>query len=192
MNSYPRFAEIKGIKYEINTDFRVALECNEIANNSEIKDEERSLAIIYLLFGEQGLNDYENWNSLLRIAIKFLSCGKEEDEYEYDNEEKEENMDYKQDWGYIRTSFFSDYAIDLDKEKMHWWRFYELLCGLSEKCILSRVRFIRDFDIGQIKDSAEREKWIKQKEIVALKQTKNEKSSEEKRLDELFEKQLRR
>lgn len=191
MNSYPRFAEIKGIKYEINTDFRVALECNEIANNSEIKDEERSLAIIYLLFSEQGLNDYENWNSLLRIAIKFLSCGKEIED-EYDNEEKEENMDYQQDWGYIRTSFFSDYAIDLDKEKMHWWRFYELLCGLSEKCILSRVRFIRDFDIGQIKDSAEREKWIKQKEMVALKQTKNEKSSEEKRLDELFEKQLRR
>lgn len=191
MNSYPRFAKIKGIKYEINTDFRVALECNEIANNSEIKDEERSLAIIYLLFGEQGLNDYENWNSLLRIAIKFLSCGKEIED-EYDNEEKEENMDYQQDWGYIRTSFFSDYAIDLDKEKMHWWRFYELLCGLSEKCILSRVRFIRDFDIGQIKDSAEREKWIKQKEMVALKQTKNEKSSEEKRLDELFEKQLRR
>lgn len=191
MNSYPKFAEIKGIKYEINTDFRVALECNEIANNSEIKDEERSLAIIYLLFGEQGLNDYENWNSLLRIAIKFLSCGKEIED-EYDNEEKEENMDYQQDWGYIRTSFFSDYAIDSDKEKMHWWRFYELLCGLSEKCILSRVRFIRDFDIGQIKDSAEREKWIKQKEMVALKQTKNEKSSEEKRLDELFEKQLRR
>ena len=105
MNSYPKFAEIKGIKYEINTDFRVALECNEIANNSEIKDEERSLAIIYLLFGEQGLNDYENWNSLLRIAIKFLSCGKEIED-EYDNEEKEENMDYQQDWGYIRTSFF--------------------------------------------------------------------------------------
>lgn len=191
MNSYPKFAEIKGIKYEINTDFRVALECNEIANNSKIKDEERSLAIIYLLFGEQGLNDYENWNSLLRIAIKFLSYGKEIED-EYDNEEKGENIDYQQDWGYIRTSFFSDYTIDLDKEKMHWWRFYELLCGLSEKCILSRVRFIRDFDIGQIKDSAEREKWIKQKEMVALKQTKNEKSSEEKRLDELFEKQLRR
>ena len=191
MNSYPKFAEIKGIKYEINTDFRVALECNEIANNSKIKDEERSLAIIYLLFGEQGLNDYEHWNSLLRIAIKFLSYGKEIED-EYDNEEKGENIDYQQDWGYIRTSFFSDYTIDLDKEKMHWWRFYELLCGLSEKCILSRVRFIRDFDIGQIKDSAEREKWIKQKEMVALKQTKNEKSSEEKRLDELFEKQLRR
>lgn len=189
MNSYPKFAEIKGIRYKINTDFRVALKCNEIANSSDIKDEERSLAIIYLLFGNKGLNDYVNWNSLLKVAIKFLSCGKETIEDEYDSEEKEENMNYQQDWGYIRTSFFSDYTIDLDKAKMHWWRFYELLCGLSEKCILSRVRFIRDFDISQIKDSEEREKWIKQKEIVALKQ---EKSSEEKRLDELFEKQLRR
>ena len=69
-------------------------------------------------------------------------------------------MDYKQDWKYIRTSFFSEYNIDLDNTKMHWWRFYDLLCGLSEKCILNRVHYIRDFDISQIKDSKEKEKWI--------------------------------
>lgn len=190
MNSYPRIAEIKGKKFEINTDFRVALKCNEIITSADVSDEEKSLAVIYLLFGDEGLNDCENWNGLIRVATKYLSCGKDtETENEYDDEEKEANMDYQQDWGYIRTSFFSDYAIDLDIAQMHWWRFYELLCGLSEKCIFNRVRFIRDFDISQIKDSEEQAKWIKQKEIVALKQEKN---SEEKRLDELFEKQIRR
>lgn len=65
-----------------------------------------------------------------------------------------------------------------------------MLSGLTDKCILSRVRYVRDFDVEQIKDSKEKEKWIKQKQQVALIK-KTEKSPEEKRLDELFEKQLR-
>ena len=74
---------------------------------------------------------------------------------------------------------------------MHWWEFYNLLCGLSEKCVLNRVRFVRNFDISQIKDSKERQKWIEQKEQVALKKKERQKTSEEKRLDELFEEQLK-
>ena len=67
---------------------------------------------------------------------------------------------------------------------------FNLLCGLSEKCILNRVRFVRDFDISQIKDSKEYEKWAKQKEQLSLKK-EDIKTSEERRLDELFEQQLK-
>lgn len=73
---------------------------------------------------------------------------------------------------------------------MHWWEFFDLLCGLSDKCILNRVRYIRNFDISKIKDVKEKEEWIKQKEQVALKK-ETQKTPEQKRLDELFEKQLR-
>ena len=182
MNNYPEYAKVKDKKYKINTDFKIALKCNEIAE-SDIPDEERGMAIIYLLFGDEGLNDTENWNDLLSIAIKFLSCGKETKK-----EKEEANMSFEQDWGYIQASFFSDYNIDLSKQKMHWWQFYDLMCGLTEKCVLNRVRFVRDFDISQIKDSRERQKWIEQKEQVAL---KKEKTAEEKRLDKLFERQMK-
>lgn len=76
---------------------------------------------------------------------------------------------------------------------MHWWEFYNLLCGLSDRCIFNRVRFVRDFDINQIKDSKEREKWARQKQLVELKtkEKASEKTAEEERLDELFEKQLK-
>lgn len=186
MTNYPQFAQVKENKYKINTDFRIALKCDEIAR-SNVSEEERALAIIYLLFGDKGLEDSQNWNKLLSIALKYLNFNKEPKE----SEEKEEaNMDFEQDWSYIQASFFSDYNIDLSKIQMHWWQFYDLLCGLTEKCILNRVRFVRDFDISQIKDSRERERWIKQKEQVALKQDII-KTEEEKRLDDLFEKQLR-
>ncbi len=190
MNKYPKFAEIKGKRYKINTDYRVALKCNGIINDKSISDEERSLAIIYLLFSDEGLNNINDWERLLKVAVKFLSCNNNGNENNY-NKKEEVNMDYQQDWSYIRTSFFSEYNIDLDTVEMHWWRFYELLCGMSEKCIFNRVMFIRDFDISQIKDSVEKEKWIRQKKAVALKQKETEKTAEEKRLDDLFEQQLR-
>lgn len=187
MNSYPKFAQIEDRKYKINTDFRVAIECDKVAR-SNVSEEERALAIIYLLFGDEGLQNSQDWKDLIAIALKYLSCGKEKQE---DNEEQEIDMDFEQDWEHIRTSFFYDYKVKLEQGTyMHWWEFYNLLCGLSDKCILNRIRFIRDFDIEQIKDSKEKEKWIKQKEQVALKK-EIIKTSEEKRLDELFEKQMR-
>lgn len=186
MSNYPKFAQIGNKKYKINTDYRIALKCEEIAK-SNVSEEERALAIIYLLFGDEGLKDSQNWNELLSIALKYLSCGKKIKE---DSNKEDDDIDFKQDWSYIKTSFFYDYEIDLEEKQMHWWKFFELLSGLSEQCILSRVRFVRNYDISQIKDSKEREKWIKQKEQVAL-EKENIKTAEERRLDELFEKQLK-
>ena len=185
MTSDPEDAEVNGKRYKINTDFRIALRCNEISENNDIMDEERGLAIVYLLFGDEGINNIEDSNELLEIALKFLSCGQKK---EKDNKKEEVDMDFEQDWNYIQTSFFSDYNIDLTKSQIHWWKFCNMLGGLTDKCIFNRVRFVRNFDISQIKDSKEREKWIKQKELVAL---KREKTSEEKRLDEIFERQLK-
>ena len=182
MNKYIEYALANNNKYKINTDFRVALKCDEIAK-SDVSEEERALAIIYLLFGDEGLNNENDWEKLQKVALKYLNMNKENN-----NDNEEANMSFEQDWGYIQASFFSDYNIDLSNTKMHWWQFYDLMCGLTEKCVLNRVRFVRDFDISQIKDSKEKEKWIKQKEMLTL---KREKTLEEKRLDELFEKQMK-
>lgn len=189
MNEYPKIALIGKKRYKINTDFKIALKCINIAENYNISDTERALAIIYLLFGDEGLNAPNDWEKLVKIGLKFLRCGQEES-----CENTDKNMDFNQDWGYIRTSFFYDYKIDLETVKMHWWSFYEKICGLSEKCILNRVRFIRDFDISKIKDRKEQEKWIKQKKNVALKKNKEtyKKNSEQERLDKLFEEQLKK
>lgn len=185
MTNYPEYAEVKGKRYKINTDFRIALKCNKIAEDNEIMDEERGLAILYLLFGDKGLENIEDSEELLKIALKFLSCAQK---IEKTNKKEEVDMDFEQDWNYIQTSFFSDYNIDLTKSQIHWWQFCNMIGGLTDKCIFNRVRFVRNFDISQIKDPKEREKWIKQKELVAL---KREKTSEEKRLDEIFERQLK-
>lgn len=174
MNNYPEYAEVNGKKYKINTDFRVAIECNRIAEDGTIGDYERTLAIIYTLFGEKGLDEVEDYTELLEIAKKYLVCGKTLDK----NDEKPD-MDFVEDMDYIEASFMSDYHIDLSNVEMHWWKFFNLMGGLSNSelgncCVLNRIRNLRTFDIKNIKDKKERDKIIKAQNEVALKKYKKE------------------
>lgn len=182
MINYPTKVKIEDRIYPINTDFKVALECEKIVKDNSISSEEKSLAIIYKLFGDKGLDNPNDWEELSKIAVKFLSCGNKLD----NKNNKEPDMDFIQDEKYIKASFMSDYNIDLSKISLHWWDFFNLLNGLTEKSILSRVRFIRNYDISQIKDSKEKQKWQEQKELVALEKTKKELSKEEKENVEMF------
>ena len=68
----PEYVKVGDNKYKINTDFRVAIECNRIARDKSIKDLERALAIIYKLFGEAGL-DCKEQAKLLELGINQTS-----------------------------------------------------------------------------------------------------------------------
>ena len=152
------------------------------------------MAIIYKLFGDEGLDNPQDWDKLLELGIKYLSLNKDTSDVDKDTEI---DMDFSEDMDYIEASFMSDYRIDLTTEKMHFWKFYNLLEGLSNSelgncCVLNRVRNLRTFDLSQIKDNKERERLAKAKEMVALKSTKKEvkltKEQEEsmRKLDEII------
>ena len=191
--NYPEYAEIDGKRYKINTDFRVAIECNRIAQDNTINNIERAMAIIYKLFGDEGLDDSDNYDKLLDIAQKYLSCGKE---VESDNDEQD--MDYYEDLDYIEASFMSDYHIDLANTKMHWWKFFNLINGLSNSefgdcCILNRIRNLRNFDPSEIQDNKEREKIIKAKKSVELRSNRPSLTKEqEKSVEFLYETLLKK
>lgn len=189
---YPKYVKIGEKKYKINTDFRVAIECQEIALDDSIGDFERALAIIYKLFGDDGLDDSNNYEKLLELAQKYLSCGKEIES----KKNEEPDMDFIQDMPYIKASFRSDYNINLDDEEMHWWEFYNLINGLSNSemgncCVLNRIRNLRTFDTKDIKDQKELAKINEAKKQVALKkrEVKKELTYEQKRnIDNFYEK----
>ena len=185
---YPKYVEVEGKKYKINTDFRVALECNRIAEDGTIGNLERSLAIIYTLFGDEGINTPDHYGKLLELAKMYLLCG---EEYKEEANAKPD-MDFEQDYSYISTSFMSDYQIDLDTCKMHWWKFMDLMNGLSNSelgdcCILNRIRNLRNYDTKKIKDKNERQKIEKAKQQVALKKKENKPTKDQQeRAKELF------
>lgn len=190
MNNYPEYVEIDDKKYKINTDFRVAIQCNEIAQDENIGDFERALAIIYKLFGKEGLEATDKHDKLLLMAKEFLSCGKESN----DTIDEKPDMDFVEDYSYIKTSFRSDYGMNLDNENMHWWEFFDLMNGLSNSefgscCILNRIRNLRNYDTKDITDTKEKQRIEKAKEQVALKKykpKKKEATSEQKKSAEDF------
>lgn len=114
------------------------------------------------------------------MALRYL---KQDKESPVSNEEP--SFDYEQDQSYINASFMSDYHIDLENTDMHFYTYCDLLNGLTEDCVLNRVRYIREFDINEIKDHKERAKMLKAKESVALKKkgkviTESEKKAHDK------------
>ena len=186
---YPKYVEVNGKEYKINTDFRIAIKCDEIGRDESISKYERPLAIIYLLFGEEALKDFENHNELLELAKKYLSCGKEI------KDTGEPDMDLVQDLDYIKASFRSDYSINLNEEKMHWWEFCNLLNGLSNSemgncCILNRIRNLRNYDTSKIKDAKQRQMVEEAKRQVALRKPEKKYTNEEKENMKLFFEQI--
>ena len=166
--------QIEDTIYEANTDFRIAIRCNEIAQDETIGDYERVLGIICTIFGGNALDNPEHYEKLLKWAKNWLSCGQE-----IIDTHEQPDMDYVEDMDYIEASFMSDYQIDLENTEMDWHKFNKLMNGLSNSdmgncCVLNRIRNLRNYDVSQIKDSKERQKIAKAKEQVALKKYKKE------------------
>ena len=159
MIEYPEQAEIDGKLYDINTDYRYALECFKIIDNNSISDIERAIAVVSVLFGREDengeiVNIPENLEKALEKAAIFLSCGKEKKNIK----ETKKDMDFEYDKEFIQASFMSDYNIDISSVNMHFWKFCSLISGLTEDSILNRVRDLRNTNLSDYKDSKTRSK----------------------------------
>lgn len=171
----PEYVKVKDKLYKLNTDFQVALECEKVVK-SNVSDTEKSLAVLYLLYGEAGLNNQEDWQELMDKGCTFLQCGKD-----VADSTDEPNMDYEQDRSYIKASFYTDYGIpNVFNTEMHWWDFCDYMNGLTEDCVLNRVRYVRDYDISECKGK-ELEEWKKRKKEVELKKNKKEPTAKQKK-----------
>lgn len=174
----PQYVKVDDKLYKINTDFRIALECNEIAEDESIGDLERAMAIIYKLFGEDGL-DCENQNKLLELAMKYLLLGREQNSLKNDSHDKYE-LDFNKCIGLIKASFKFDYKYDpYELEYLHWYDFYNDLESLSTSefgncCILNRIVSILEQEPKEIKDSKQRQKLIDAQKLLKEKYCKKQ------------------
>ena len=179
---YPTKMIVNGVTYNIDTNYRTALACFKAINDSEIDDTKRAIAVVTLLLGKDvPLDDIEE--ALEKCAI-YLRCGKEKNP-----NTNEVDMDYFQDESAIRTSIRQCYHINLNNEKdIHWWEYNELIEGLTEETLLSKIREIRTYDMSNIKDFKTKEKIRKAKEYYALKKEETPMTDTEKENIENFKK----
>lgn len=160
---YPKHVTIGGVKYPINTDFRVALKCFDIINDETIGDTERTYAVVYKLFGL--IPKDEDMHIFVKKVEKYLGCGCPQEEHQA----RKKDMDFGEDWKYLVASFMSDYQININEDNMHWYQFIDLVQGLTENSVMNRVRDLRNYDLSEVKDQKQRNKIIKAQQSVALK-----------------------
>lgn len=171
----PEYVKVNDKLYKINTDFRVALECNKIAEDTSISDIERGMAIIYKLFGEEGLN-CDNQQKLLELAIKYISIGEK-----VEKKDEKFELDVDKCMGLIKSSFKFDYKYDpFEKEYLHYYDYYNDLQSLSTSefgncCIFNRVTSILNQDPKEIKDNKSRQNLIDAQKMLRQKYCKEEK-----------------
>ena len=140
---YPQAIEVDGRRFPINTSYQTAIRCYEIVQDEAVTDAERGAIVMLLLLGDipQDLS-VDGMKRLQELLVKYLQCGKEPEQVKEMDEilmEREPDMDYSYDMGLIIASFISDYSIDLSdssNDDMHWWKFIDLLNGLSPKSAL--------------------------------------------------------
>ena len=99
-------------------------------------------------------------------------------------------MSLEQDFKLIRASFKSDFGIDILNEDINWWDFCTYLNGLTENCILNRIRELRTYDISDIKDIKEKTKIQEAKQYWALKEEEIKPTNEQEKNAEAFWKSM--
>lgn len=161
----PEYVKVDDKLYKINTDFRVAIECNKIAMDKKIGDYERALAIIYKLFGEDGL-DCAKMSKLIELGLKYISMSNDFKNGLKDDLEGSFELDMLKCQGLISSSFKFDYGYDpYELDYLHWYDFYNDLSNLSTSefgncCVLNRIISILNQEPKKIKENKERQKLI--------------------------------
>lgn len=172
--SKPKYVKVDDKLYKINTDFRVAIECNKIAMDKKIGDYERALAIIYKLFGEEGL-DCTQMGKLVELGIKYIKISNDIENDLDGKVEEHFQLNYTKCEGLIKSSFKFDYGYDpYELPYLHWYDFYNDLENLSTSefgncCILNRVISILNQEPKKIKDDKERQKLIETQKMLKAK-----------------------
>lgn len=167
--------------YRIDTDFQTGIMISQCLCDQHLSEWEKFYTAARLLFRDS----FPGTNEEIAEAINWYMT-----EYNHDNRVKDDRpdiavMDWDVDQWRIYAAFYSQYSIDLNTAKLHWFAFMGLLANLSE-CAFTHVMEIRQKKISS-KMSPEEKAAIKSaKKVFEIKPPEEELSAEEKQQIEEF------
>lgn len=154
--------------YPIDSDFQTGIMISQCMADESLSKDEQLLTAIDLLFPKEKptVNDAAD-------AITWFM-----NEYNHDNRvKKKENeeivFDFDIDQWRIYAAFWSQYHIDLNTAKLHWFVFMGLLSNLNE-CALTRVMDIRQKEIAPNMSRKEKKSIMAAKKVFSIKPPKEQ------------------
>ena len=177
----PDTAEIDGVEYELNTDFRICLRIILACEDNELTNQEKITIMIRFLYKKLP----SNLSEAARIGKLFLDCG---DDKEKENIEEPRVFSFEKDANYIYTAINQTHHIDLEQVGyMHWWKFVYMFRDINENTFFSKLVDLRSRKQRGKLTKEEKEACAKMHDIIDLPHVKTaEETAAENRFLELF------
>lgn len=141
--------EYKG--YDINTDFKVGIQLSELLEDTSLDERVKIAIACKLLYKGETPTEI---TTVIDTIEWFLSCGKSD--YVYADgyvvkSSKDKAIGYTQDALLIWGTFKQIYDIDLEKSKMHFFKFKAMLEAIPDNTPLSNLISARCVDTSKMK-----------------------------------------
>lgn len=159
----PETVEVSGVSVPVDPDFRVGA-----AIEIEMLSDQPDVAGMLAAFYPKGIPaDVEAASERM---IWFYAHA---DQTAQDGEENQGSTarlyDLTQDAGALLASFRQAYGIDLERERLHWWKFRRLMFGLPPDTPFMQRVYYRAADPAKL-PKEQRKHYRKMKRLYALKQ----------------------
>lgn len=169
--------------YPIDTDFQTGIQISQCLTDEELSETERFYTAASLLFPDE--ENRPGSSEAAEALTWFLN------EFHHDNNTDEKSevtvMDFDVDQWRIYAAFLSQYHIDLNTARLHWFTFMGLMANLEE-CSLTHVMNIRQKEITTKMSQEEKAAIRKAKKVFSIKPPVEKPMSpqEKKRLDDFM------
>ena len=137
----PYAVEVGGVKYRLKPYFDNVLKVYALQKESELSEVDKlDLSLELLVKDKLKIMPAQNKVELLNAIYDALM-----EKPKAATDGKAPAFDFIQDAGFIYASFLMDYGLDLyeEQERLHWWKFYQLFVGLSDRTKIVQVMQIR-------------------------------------------------
>lgn len=163
IDGLPTAAEIDGVEYELNTDYRIGLQIMTAFEDPDLTGFEKQAVMLQLLYPVVP----PDARRASELAVKFLNCGQEAKLID-DEPDTTRYYSWSQDARYIMAAIEQTYHIDLSTSNLHWWRFSYMFLDLQEDCFFSRLIYLRKQKAKGKLTKEEKEWYYSMREIVDL------------------------
>lgn len=183
----PKSVMVNGKEYEINTDFKVWIEIENIILNDNMSIYEKIAKMLKMCYKTLPKSLPDALDAMM--AFYLMSPQNDRPSKKPKNKNVKPIYSFDEDAPYIYSAFLSEYGIDLIKQNLHWWQFVSLLKGLGDENKFCKIITWRAIDIDEIKDKSQKKFIRKMKNIYRLKNVKTGEMAQEdiiKALEHLF------